>query len=120
MLLVEREFMSTAQPRAAQPVAEQQPSVVAIKKPKPLPPESLKAFGIGYTIVTSPTQTNDEILDRVLGSEYDAHFGRTKPMSLRQLQNEMGIAFRLVSSTEETIDDKVHNSQPLNTGPAFN
>ena len=110
MLLVEREFMSAAQPRAAQPVAEQQPSVVAIEKPKPLPPESLKAFGIGYTIVTNPTQTNDEILDRVLSEGQ---------MTLRQLRDQMGIAFSIVSSTDEPSPVKANNTQPLNAGPAF-
>lgn len=96
MSLALREIISTA---SAPQAAESAP--IEIEQPKkPLPPESLAAFGISYSLINSADATNDAVLDRVLGSEYDAHFGRTKPMSLRDLRDKMGIAFTIVSSTE--------------------
>lgn len=80
--------------QSAQPVL----TLVEPTKPpaQPLPPESLSAFGIAYSIVSSPATECPMVLDRVLGDEYETHFGTMKPMTLRQIRDEMGTSFQFV------------------------
>jgi hypothetical protein len=56
-----------------------------------------KQMGIAFSVVASPLQSNDAILNHIPSDkEYLAHFGPTKQMSLKQLRDEMGISFQLV------------------------
>jgi hypothetical protein len=69
---------------------------LAIDTTKPLPPESLAEFGIGFTVSAKGNPECPKTLDRVLGKPYQANFGIVTPMSLRELKDQMGISFQIV------------------------